>query len=139
MKNNQPNIHAMYGQTKIECGLAKSKLTFLNRCKSYIKRFILVLFIVLGFFKVSDAQIWKPLGPWGGEVYGIAGDSSILFAFVINQNKDVRVFKSTNNGSYWSLTSIQIDNIVSNPIIVNARFSNLLGRIYWNCPRRRKW
>jgi len=85
-----------------------------------------VLFAFFLFFtSYSYGQTWKQLGPWGGAVQGMAGDTNLLLAGSGETNGGA-FFGSRNGGNTWGLLPATLG--LGNPIPFIKTFD---GRIYF--------
>jgi photosystem II stability/assembly factor-like uncharacterized protein len=80
----------------------------------------------------ADAQVWKPLGPLGGDVRALAADPARP-ARIFLGTADGHIFGSEDSGAHWTLlgrASSQLDAVIT-AIVVDPRDGNVLLASSW--------
>src|ERR1700675_3099939 len=91
---------------------------------------IAILFLLAG--AAVRAQIWKPLGPPGGDVRTMAGDPSRPGRIYLG-TADGHIFGSSDAGAHWTLlgrAGTRRDAVIT-AIIVDPRDANVLFASAW--------
>ena len=92
--------------------------------------FLVFLFLVVA--ASSQAQVWTPLGPPGGDVRALAADPTHPDRVFLG-TADGHIFGSVDSGEHWSLlgrASTRFDAVIT-AIVVDPRDSNILFASSW--------
>src|SRR5579863_3495419 len=95
-------------------------------------RKIVLLVPLLLAATAADAQVWKPLGPPGGDVRALAADPA-RHARMFLGTADGHVFGSEDSGAHWPLLGraiSQLDAVIT-AIVVDPRNGNVLFASSW--------
>src|SRR5579863_5307652 len=95
-------------------------------------RKIVLLVPLLLAATAADAQVWKPLGPPGGDVRALAADPA-RHARIFLGTADGHVFGSEDSGAHWTLlgrASSQLDAVIT-AIVVDPRNGDMLFASSW--------
>ena len=92
----------------------------------------LLLLLCLLAATALRAQVWKPIGPPGGDVRALAADPSHLDRIFLG-TADGHIFGSEDSGEHWSLlgrASARFDAVIT-AIVIDPRNSNVLFASSW--------
>src|ERR1700691_1937689 len=92
--------------------------------------FLIVLLLLAA--TASRGQVWKPLGPPGGDVRALADDPARP-ARVFLGTADGHIFGSEDSGAHWTLlgrASSRLDAVIT-AIVVDPRDGNVLFASSW--------
>src|SRR3984957_6227897 len=95
-------------------------------------RSVWLLIAVLSAGAAAHAQVWKPLGPSGGDVRALAADPSRP-ARIFLGTADGHIFGSEDSGAHWTLVgraSSRRDAVIT-AIVVDPRDGNVLYASSW--------
>ena len=96
-----------------------------------MRKGVLVVSLLLAA-TAADAQVWKALGPPGGDVRALAADPSRP-ARIFLGTADGHIFGSEDSGAHWMLlgrASSQLDAVIT-AIVVDPRDGNVLFASSW--------